>query len=80
MITCLCVVSCSVMCNTVTLWIVACQTPLSMIFPRQEHWSGLPFSTPGDLAKQGIELTSLAAPALAGENYLPPCHVGSPHI
>ena len=32
-----------------TLWTVACQTPLSMRFPRQEYWSGLPFPTPGDL-------------------------------
>ena len=24
-------------------WTVACQTPLSMGFPRQEYWSGLPF-------------------------------------
>ena len=27
----------------VTLWTVASQTPLSMRFSRQEHWSGLPF-------------------------------------
>ena len=27
-------------------WIVACQTPLAMGFPRQEYWSGLPFSSP----------------------------------
>jgi len=25
---------------------VACQTPLSMGFPRQEYWSGLPFHSP----------------------------------
>ena len=28
-------------------WTVACQT-LSMEFPRQEYWSGLPFLSPGD--------------------------------
>ena len=28
---------------------VARQAPLSMGFSRQEHWSGLPFPTPGDL-------------------------------
>ena len=28
----------------VTPWTVACQVPLSMGFPRQEYWSGLPFS------------------------------------
>ena len=27
----------------VTPWTVAHQAPLSMGFPRQEHWSGLPF-------------------------------------
>ena len=27
----------------VTLWTVACQAPLSMGFPRQESWNGLPF-------------------------------------
>ena len=43
-----------------TLWTVAHQTPLSMRFPRQEHWSGLPFLSPGDLPTPGIKLTSLA--------------------
>ena len=31
----------------VTLWTVAGQAPLSMGFPRQEYWSGLPFPSPG---------------------------------
>ena len=30
----------------VTPWTVARQAPLSMGFPRQEHWSGLPFPSP----------------------------------
>ena len=30
-----------------TPWTVACQTPLSMGFPREEYWSGLPFPPPG---------------------------------
>ena len=34
-----------------------------MGFSRQEYWSGLPFSSPGDLSDPGIEL---ASPALAG--------------
>ena len=42
------------------------QAPLSMGFPRQEYWSGLPFPTSGDLPVPGIELTSLVSPALAG--------------
>ena len=41
----------------------ACQFPLSMGFLRQEHWSGLPFPSPGDLPHPGLEPTS---PALAG--------------
>ena len=32
---------------------VACQALLSMKFSSQEHWSGLLFSSPGDLANQG---------------------------
>ena len=32
-----------------TPWTVAHQAPLSMQFPRQEYWSGLPFPSPGDL-------------------------------
>ena len=34
---------------------VAFQIPLSMGFPRQEYWSGLPFHSPGDLSDLGIE-------------------------
>ena len=33
----------------VILWTVASQAPLSVEFSRQEHWSGLPLSPPGDL-------------------------------
>ena len=32
-----------------TPWAVTRQTPLSMEFPRQESWRGLPFPPPGDL-------------------------------
>ena len=42
---------------------LARQAPLSMGFPRQEHWSVLPFPSPGDLPDPGIEA---ASPALAG--------------
>ena len=38
-----------------TLWIVACQAPLSMGFSRQEYWSGLPFPSPGNLPDPGIK-------------------------
>ena len=41
-----------------TLWTIACQAPLSMGFPRQEYWSGLPFPSPGNLPDPRIEPTS----------------------
>ena len=34
---------------------VAHQAPLSMGFPRQEYWSGLPFPSSGDLLNPGIK-------------------------
>ena len=36
---------------------------MSMGFPRQEHWSGLPFSPPEDLPNPGIEPGSPALQA-----------------
>ena len=38
-----------------TPWTVAHQVPLSMRFPRQEYWSGLPCHPPGDLPNPGIK-------------------------
>ena len=43
---------------------VAGQAPLSMAFPRQGYWSGLPFPPPGNLSDPGTEP---ASPALARE-------------
>ena len=37
-------------------WTVAHQAPLSMGFPRQEYWSGLPFPSPGDFPNSEIKL------------------------
>ena len=48
-----------------TLWTVAHQAPLSVGFPRQEYWSGLPFPPPGNLPDPEIEPKSPASPALA---------------
>ena len=48
------------------LWTVAHQAPLSMGFSRQEYWSELPCTPPGDLPDPGIELMSPISPALAG--------------
>ena len=42
---------------------IACQSPLSMVFPRQEYWSGLPFPSSGYLPNPGIKQES---PVLAG--------------
>ena len=47
-------------------WTVAHQAPLTMGFPRQEYWSGLPCPSPGDLPDPGMESGSLTSPALAG--------------
>ena len=49
-----------------SLWTVAHQAPLSMGFPRQKYWSGLPFPSPGHLLDPGIECESHASPALKG--------------
>ena len=46
-----------------TLGTVAGQAPLSVEFSRQENWSGLPCSPPGDLPGPGIKPVS---PACAG--------------
>ena len=43
-----------------------CRVPLSTEFFRQEHWSELPFPSPGDRPEPEIEPTSLTSPALAG--------------
>ena len=43
-----------------TPWTVARPAPLSMGFPRQEYWSGLPFPFPGDRPNPEIEPRSPA--------------------
>ena len=47
-----------------TLWTVAGQAPLSMGFPRQEYWTGLPFPPLGDLPDPGIKPESPVSPVL----------------
>ena len=53
-----------------TPWTESLQAPLSMEFSRQEHWSGLPFPSAGDLPDPGTEPASLASPALAGSFFI----------
>ena len=52
-----------------TPWTAARQAPLSMGFPRQEYWSGLPFPSPEDLPDPGIEPRSPALQADAGRHF-----------
>ena len=59
------VFSCSVVSNSLWLWTVARQAPLSMGFFRQEYWIGLPFPSPGDLPDPSIEP---ASPALQADS------------
>ena len=59
-----------------TPWTAAHQAPLSMTFSRQGYWSGLPFSSPGDLPNPGIEPWS---PALQADSLLTELH-GKPRF
>ena len=66
--------SCPTLCNPMDL---APQAPLSVGFPRQENWSGLPFLPPGDLSNPSIKPTSPEVPALQVD-FLPLSHQRSP--
>ena len=57
--------ACSVVWLFAIPWTVTPWTLLSVEFSRQEYWSGLPFSTPGDLPDPGIEPASLESPVVA---------------
>ena len=56
-----------------TLWTIAPQALLSIGFSRQEYWSRLPCSPPGDLPNPGIVPVSLMSPAVAGRFFGPGC-------
>ena len=66
--------SCLTLCDPVD-----CSSPGSCVhgFSRQEHWSGLPCSPPGDLPDPGIEPVSPVTPALQADSLLM-SHQGSP--
>ena len=51
----------------VTPQTVVHHSPLSMGFPRQEYWSGLPFPSPGDLPDLRIEQESPVSPLFTTE-------------
>ena len=67
---------CVYVCLAVTPLTVAHQALLSLGFPRQEYWSGLPFPPPGDLPDLGIEPRS---PALQADS-LPSEPLGKPNV
>ena len=48
------------------IFVLMCVAPLSMGFPKQDYWNGLPFPSPGDLPDPGMES---ASPALAGGSF-----------
>ena len=60
-----CEVSHSVMSNSLVLWTIDHQAPLSMGFSRQEYWNVLPFLSPGDLSNPG---TKPESPALQADS------------
>ena len=55
----------SLVLGSLILRTVALQAPLSIQFPRQEYWSGLPFTSPGDLPYPEIKPASPVSPASA---------------
>ena len=67
------------LCPTATLWTVACQALLSVGFSRQEYWSGLPCSPPGDLPNPEIKYRSpgLLADSLLSESPGKPMNTGA---
>ena len=60
--------------NVCPPWTVAWQAPVFVGFSRQEYWSRLLFSSPGDFLNPGIEPRSLALQA----DSLSLSHEGSP--
>ena len=63
-------------------WIVACQAPLSMEFPRQEYWSGLPLPSPGRKSHSLLPDLSLNLHLMHCRQifFLPLSHPGKPNI
>ena len=59
----------------ITLWLIAHKDPLSMGFPKQEYWNGLPFPSPEDLPNPGSESVFSTWQA----DFLPLSHLGRPY-
>ena len=75
--------SCHISCVQlfVTLWTVARQVPLSVGFPRQEHWSGLPCPPPrgSSQPRNGTQVSYISCTDRC-VLYHYQCHVGKPII
>ena len=70
---------CVPLCPTLwTPWTIAHQCPLSIVFSRQEYWSGLPFPTPGDPPDPDIKTMSLESSVLA-DGFFTPVPPGKPY-
>ena len=55
-----------------TQWTRVSQAPLSTGLSRQKYWSGLLYSSPGNLPNPGIKPESLMFPTLAGRFFTTP--------
>ena len=71
---CVCVQLHSPVQRFVNMWTVGCQALLSMGFPRQDYWSGLPWFLQGIFPTQGLNLCLVHWP----EDSLPLSHQGIP--
>ena len=56
------------------------QAPLSMGFPWQDYWSGLPFPSPGDLPNPGIQAVCRQTPMLQVNSLLTELQENLPNI
>ena len=73
--------SCSVVSDS--LWLHRLSdsaAPLSMMFPRQECWSGVSFPTPGDLPNPGMKHVSFTSHLHWQEDSLPLAPPGKTHL
>ena len=68
--------SCLILCNAMDCTL---QAPLSMVFSRQEYWSGLTCPPSGHLPNPGIEPKSLKSPALA-DGFFTTSTTREPHL
>ena len=68
--------SCVWLCNPMDC---SLQVPLPMGFSRQEYWSGLPFSPPGDLPNKGMKCSVSHVSCIGRWVLYHKCHLGSRH-